>query len=287
MSEIHSFSARWPAPGMKSLRLVVLIVAAALAFGAGAVLVITALGPSVPPESPVVVATPAPKLPDAERVAARAAIARKIAETPEITRFFDRLKLTLPGDFDTTLDALARKQTDGQPDRPDLWLSDGVKALRQARGALAAKADGTQLGRMFDLQLTVLKALAARDPRLCVDFLYGGASEAFYTFSSSNRPMVTDMAIAGLDAILDGQAKRIERGAPTDADFQMLEKALAAKGLTQPEIESLLDGKTADPPIDDARMCKAGQTYLEVLKSMPDAVRLRIYALAVELMARS
>jgi len=95
------------------------------------------------------------------------------------------------------------------------------------------------------------------------------------------------MAIAGLDAIVDGQAKKNERQPPTDADFLLLEKAMAGKGLSQPEIEALLDGKTPNPPLEDARLCQAGRVYLEMLKTLPEPVRLRIYALAVELMARS
>ena len=62
---------------------------------------------------------------------------------------------------------------------------------------------------------------------------------------------------------------------------------MAAKGLSQAEIEALLDGKTPDPPLPEARLCKAGRVYLEMLKTLPEPVRLRIYALAVELMARS
>jgi hypothetical protein len=34
-------------------------------------------------------------------------------------------------------------------------------------------------------------------------------------------------------------------------------------------------------------MCAAGQTYLEVLRTLPEASRIRIYGLALELMAKS
>ena len=46
-------------------------------------------------------------------------------------------------------------------------------------------------------------------------------------------------------------------------------------------------GKASDPPIADAKMCRAGQIYLETLAAMPEPIRLRIYGFAVELMARS
>ena len=42
-----------------------------------------------------------------------------------------------------------------------------------------------------------------------------------------------------------------------------------------------------DPPLEDARSCALGQTYLEVLPTLPEAARARIYGLALELMAKS
>jgi hypothetical protein len=132
-----------------------------------------------------------------------------------------------------------------------------------------------------------LKALGDTDPHLCVDFLYGGATQSYFDFSMSHRPLVAAMAVAGLDAIIDGQAKKVARQAPTDADFQKLEQALTAKGLSKSEIGVLIDGKTPDPPIADARMCLAEQIHFGVLKSLPDDLRSRIYGLAVELMART
>lgn len=63
--------------------------------------------------------------------------------------------------------------------------------------------------------------------------------------------------------------------------------ALGDHGLSKAEIDALLDGKIPDPPIEDARMCAAGQTYLDVLATLPEVARMRIYALAVQLMANS
>jgi hypothetical protein len=84
-----------------------------------------------------------------------------------------------------------------------------------------------------------------------------------------------------------GRAKNLARAQPTEADFRMLETALAARGLDKAEIDALLDGKMPDPPLDDAKMCAAGQTYLEVLRTLPEASRTRIYGLALELMSKS
>jgi hypothetical protein len=234
-------------------------------------------------------AAPAPNGPPSEaRSAARKRIEALIGQVPEYQRFFDRLRLTLPSQYEATLNGFAdRLVATGKEQSADVYLAEAVRDLRQTRGALAAKADSASLARIFDVQLAMLDALAKSDQRLCVDFLYGGASEAFYQFSAKNRQLASSMAIAGLDAILDGQAKKNQRQAPTEADFSLLEKAMAGKGLSQPEIEALLDGKTPDPPLDDARLCRAGRVYLEMLKTLPEPVRLRIYALAVELMARS
>ena len=60
-----------------------------------------------------------------------------------------------------------------------------------------------------------------------------------------------------------------------------------AKPNAYEKFDALLDGKTPDPPIPDDRMCAAGKTYLETLRQMPEDVRGRIEALAVDLMARS
>jgi hypothetical protein len=237
---------------------------------------------NAPASTPSIAASPQ------AHAAARRAIEAQIAQIPEYQRFFDRLRLTLPSQYEATLDSFAdRRAATGVEQSVDGYLSEAVRDLRQSRGALAAKADAPALGRIFDVQLAMLNALANADQRLCVDFLYGGASEAFYQFSARNRQLAGDLAIAGLEAIVDGQAKKNARQPPSDADFQLLERAMASKGLSQPEIEALLDGKTADPPLEDGRLCRAGRVYLEMLKTLPEPVRLRIYALAVELMARS
>lgn len=262
-----------------------------LLIGAGAWLLIDLVtAPTQGPSAegpPVVTAPPTETKVAPPKDAARAAVEQTIADTPDIARFFDRLRLALPGEYETAIAALAARQSSGNRDSADYDLSQAVKTLRQSRGALAAKADGSALTKVFENQLAVLKALAGRDAHLCVDFLYGGASEAFLKFSAENRPLVADLAIAGLEAILDGKDRNIARATPSEADFQIFETALRQNGLGTPEIGALLDGKAPEPPIPDDRMCSAGQTYLQTLLQMPDDVRARIEALAVDLMARS
>lgn len=279
---------------MNKLPFVLLGLGGSAAIAAGAAILILALSagpretrrPSTAETAPV--AAPLAPAQSQARSAARKAIEAHIAQIPEYQRFFDRLRLTLPSQYEATLDGFAdRLVATGKEQSVDTYLSDAVRDLRQTRGALAAKADGVALARIFDMQLAMLDALSKTDQRLCVDFLYGGASEGFYQFSAQNRQLASDTAIAGLDAIIDGQAKKNQRQTPTDADFALLEKAMGAKGLSQAEIEALLDGKTPDPPLEDSRLCRAGRIYLEMLKTLPEPVRLRIYALAVELMARS
>ena len=269
---------------------------AAIAAGVAVLVLALDTGPrptrlrAVAPKTPVAApsSTPVSAAASEARAAARKSIENRIAQIPEYQRFFDRLRLGLPSQYDTTLNGFADRLVATGKEQPiDLYLSDAVRDLRQARGALAAKADAASLARIFDVQLAMIDALSKTDLRLCVDFLYGGASEAFYQFSAQNRELASNMAIAGLDAIVDGEAKKNERQPPTDADFLLLERAMAGKGLSQPEIEALLDGKTPNPPLEDARLCQAGRVYLEMLKTLPEPVRLRIYALAVELMARS
>jgi hypothetical protein len=95
------------------------------------------------------------------------------------------------------------------------------------------------------------------------------------------------MAEAALQAILDGGSHRIERPAPTVDDFNLLEQRLAERGLDGVEIDALLDGKMPEPPLPAARMCAAGRAYLDSLRNLPEEIRLRMFALALELMARS
>jgi len=210
------------------------------------------------------------------------------AASPNYARFFAQLKALLPNEYDEILNRFAKRAIDGEDvSNVDALLSQAVRDLRISNGVLAAKADGPALSHIFDMQLQMMQVLAAKDSRLCVDFLYGGASQAFFAFSAQNRKLVSDMAIAGLDAISSGQTNKIERQTPTDIDFNELESDLKAQDLSEIEIDAILDGKTPDSPIPDDRMCTVGQIYLKTLATLPEPERLRIYGLAVELMARS
>ncbi|MDR3409015.1 MAG: hypothetical protein P4L68_11000 [Methylovirgula sp.] len=231
-----------------------------------------------------------PEPPAAEPLAlARRSIEKEIArEAPDYAVFFARLQSALPSEYDAILDDFAKEALDGKDVRNvDSLLSQAVREVRVSNGILAAKADGPALAHIFDVQLAMMQALATTDAKLCVDFLYGGASQAFFTFSATHRPLVADMAIAGLDAIVSGRANGIERDPPGDADFNQLSSAMKAQGVNDAEVAAILDGKQPNPPIPDARMCAVGQIYLKTLASLPEQTRLRIYALAVSLMARS
>jgi len=222
-----------------------------------------------------------------EELGARNRVATAIEGAQDYQKYFARLRDVFPTDYDEALDFFATRLSEGRNDAVDFYVSESVRRLRQARGVLAAKAEGRALERVFNVQLDVLKAIAKADKKLCVAFLYGATNQDFQIFAAGRRSLIGEMALAGLDAIASGQSAKVERAQPTEADFKALETALTAKKLTKPEIDALLDGKTPNPPLDDARMCAAGQTYFEVLRAMPEAARLRIYGLAVELMART
>lgn len=216
------------------------------------------------------------------------ALAGKIKTAPEYAAFFDRLKTAFPLDYETFLASLSEHAADdGDIGSADFVMAEAMRALRLSRGALAAKAGKDALEHVFDLQLAMLQALGAKDPNLCVNFLYGAGSTELLAFSAANRGLVTAMALAAADAISDGQMKKAEREPPTEEDFDFLEKVLRAKGLDTKEIEALLDGKVQSPAAAAERMCRAGQIYLETIAAMPEDSRLRIYCLAMELMARS
>lgn len=223
-----------------------------------------------------------------DKDAARQRLDRLIVGAPDYDRFFKRLREAFPVEYTAALDMFAARLVESKHEESvDFYVSEAVRLLRQSRGVLAAKAEPDPLTKVFDIQLKVLRAIGEEDPHLCVAFLYGATDQDFARFATTRRPLVADMALTGVDAIASGQAKKIDRPAPTENDFKMLETALLAKGLGKLEIDALLDGKMPDPPLEDARMCAAGQTYLETLHTLPEAARLRIYGLAMELMARS
>lgn len=277
--------------GQDILRLALLscaaVIAVALAIGFFMDAGQQAAAPNPPTQAgATVVAEPPPPEP---LMLARQSIEREIAtKAPDYAVFFARLRSTLPAEYDSILDGFAKEALDGKDlTNVDALLSEAVRDLRVSNGILAAKADGPALAHIFNIQLRMMQALAGTDPKLCVDFLYGGASQAFFAFSAAHRPLVADMAIAGLEAIGSGRVNGVERDSPSDADFNALSSAMKAQGVTDAEVAAILDGKTPNPPIPDARMCTVGQIYLKTLAGLPEQARLRIYALAVSLMARS
>ena len=290
---------------MRELRLVLLGLAALIAMLLGAGFLARAFkGPpravavSIEPSVPRVASSLSPQA----LAAARGVVEQAIADTPDYARFFDRLRLVFPGEYETIVANLAAGLGEAGVGRsvspvgtastaseanPDVAMADAVTALRKAHGALAAKASDDALGQIFVLQLQEAQALAKRDAHLCVAFLYGASGNGFLSFAADHRPLIADAAIAGLDAMASGQTEQVVRDAPSDGDFQVLDRALVDKGLSRPEIDALLDGKVATPPIADDEMCKAGQTYLVTLAALPVDVRARLYGLAVDLMAKS
>ena len=276
---------------MNHLRLALLGLAAiaALILGAGFLERAFRADKGAAPDVPSVISAP---IDDPASPAVQTPIRRKLDETiatvPDYTRFFDRFRSVFPGEYNAFLTALATDvaRTAVAPDA-DSIMTDAVIALRKSRGALASKASDEALAKIFVLQLAEMRALGKRDVHLCVAFLYGANGTGFLGFAADNRPLVADAALAGLDAMSSGRTDQIQRGPPSDADFQILDRALNAKGLSRPEIEALLDGKTADPPIADERMCAAGQTYLETLAGIDPGARAKLYGLAVDLMAKT
>ncbi|MCI0601315.1 MAG: hypothetical protein L0Y50_01450 [Beijerinckiaceae bacterium] len=273
---------------MKFLRFVLLGLTALAVIIAGVALLKKAVVPAPHPVSATATANWRPGDPAPHIDAVRRTFENMLKSAPDYAVFFQRLNADFPSEYESFLSALAqRSAASGEVGSPDLHLAEAVRSLRLSRGILAGKAGRAALEHIFELQLAMLKALAAKDPRLCVEFLNGGESPAYFEFASQNRKLVAAVAVAGIDAIRDGEMKRVEREAPTVAEFDALEQSLREKGLGTPEIEALLDGTQSNPTVEEAKMCRAGQIYLETLATLPEESRLRIYGLAVELMARS
>ena len=220
--------------------------------------------------------------------AARRDVDAVLRAAPDYAPFFAALGAAYPNDHERLIAKFAsRRALAGSSESADLYVTDAVSSLSQTRGSLAARAAAPELDAIFASQAKVAAALAGSDARLCVDFIYGNTSQGYFDFAGKHRPLIAEMARAGLNAIVNGAKSKIERGPPTEADLALFEKALSASGLARPEIEAFIDGKPPDPPISDTRLCQAGRTYFDVLRGLDEPVRMRLYGHAVELMAHS
>ena len=222
--------------------------------------------------------------------AARGDVAATLKNAPEYMPYLLSLNAAFPNDYSRLMAKFAsRRALAGGPESADLYITDAIGSVNQARGSLAARASTEALEAVFAAKSRLTAALAASDPRLCVDFIYGdpNPSPGYFGFAAKHRDLVAAMAQAELAAILDGQRNKIERAAPSEADLYLFELALLKAGLTRADIEAFLDGKNREPPLPDLKLCEAGQLYYEALKKLDEPVRLRIYGRAVEMMAKS
>ncbi len=282
----------------KQLRIAFLALAAALAAAFGSWFLATGEQGPAPVETPLAVkpVITHPVAPENDDAAskdqsapadpqAQAALEEKLAQAPEYQAFFSRLRTLYPGDYNAAIKASLARGASTQDNAADLFLTEAMRQLRQTRGLMGAKAGQQALDQLFNANRKVLGQLAASDAALCVDFLNGAPADRFIAFTSANRALMAEQALAGLEAMDDGAHKRIDREAPATQDFDDLEKLLLSKGMDKPAIDLLLDGKTPDPPLTDAQACQNGLVYLDALQTLPDLQRLRLYALALEVMA--
>ncbi|MGO9392131.1 hypothetical protein [Rhodoblastus sp.] len=284
----------------KQLRIALLALAAALAAAFGSWFLASGGQVAEPLEPPLSVkpVTTHPVAPENDDAAskisdesaptdpqAQAALEEKLAQAPEYQAFFSRMRTLYPADYNAAIKATLARGASTQDNGADLFLSEAMRQLRQTRGLLGAKAGQQALDQLFNANRKVLGQLAASDAALCVDFLNGAPADRFIAFTGANRALMAEQALAGLEAMDDGAHKKIDREAPATQDFDDLEKLLLSKGMEKPAIDLLLDGKTPDPPLTDAQACQNGLVYLDALQTLPDLQRLRLYALALEVMA--
>ncbi len=217
---------------------------------------------------------------------ARSAVEARLKTASEFMRFFKTVEAEFPNDYEKMIGNFSVRAQAGGVQSPDIYLVEILRSLRQSHGMLASRASVGMIERVFEYQAKIINTLAQSEPQLCADFLYGNAPQRFFLFSAKNRPLIAAMAEAGIEAILDGRSLAIDRASPSDEDFTNLEAELDKKGLGKPEIEALLDGKTPEPPLSDATMCRAGILYFETLRNLPQDSRLKIYALTIKLLTR-
>lgn len=216
----------------------------------------------------------------------QAALDARLAEASDYAVFLTALRETFAADYQEAVAAAIEQNLDLADDGADRFVALAVQTLRQNRGLLGAKAGGDALDQLFAAHRAMLKALAGSDAGLCVDFLNGAPADKFAAFSANHRALTAAEALAGLQAIADGAQRKIDREAPETRDFDELEAKMRALGMDSAGVALLLDGKTSDPPLPDDKQCQNGLLYLDALQSMPELIRLRFYALALEVMAR-
>ncbi len=211
--------------------------------------------------------------------------ADKLREAPDYQAFFSAMRAGFPAEWIKALRETAAQGGLQKADGVDLLMSESVRLARQNSGLLAAKAGGAALDTLFARLLQVARQLAAGDAALCLDYLNGAPADRFVAFAALHRGLMGAQALAGLEAMEDGGREKIQRDAPGPSDFDDLEKALKARGLPAQAIALLLDGKPPETPIPDDQACANGLAYLETLAALPEPQRMRLYALAVQLMA--
>ena len=189
----------WETARVNILRLVLLGLAGLAGIVIGAALMQKAIRPETSSAPLIATASTRPGGPGMspyEIDAARRAFTEKLKTAPEYAAFFDRLKTVFPSEYESFLAAFAqRSAASGEIASADLLIAEAARSLRLSRGILAAKAGRQALEHIFELHFAMLRALAAIDPRLCVNFLYGGESPGFFEFSAQNRGLVAAMAI--------------------------------------------------------------------------------------------
>ena len=219
---------------------------------------------------------------------ARRVVLTRMKDVPDFAAFYDALAAAYPRLYDGIVDANARRLAEaGVLGSAETLFWDALRMLQQSQGIMAARAGPELLTAFFDARLALLDALAPADPKLCADFLYGTTDASIDAFSATHHAIVASLAIRELAAIQAGHARSGDAAKPTSADIDLIASGMAERRLTPDEIAVLIDGKSADPPIPDARLCEMGRVYLSVLGSLPADVRQRVYGFAAELLARS
>jgi len=122
-----------------------------------------------------------------EIAAAQHGLEEKLKTAPEYAAFFERLKTTFPwnmslfgGFFESARAGRGIGSTDS------LWRKPFIPCASHADSGGQSRQPG--LGAYFRIQSSMLRALAAKDPHLCVDFLNGAESSGFFEFRSKPRP---------------------------------------------------------------------------------------------------
>lgn len=142
---------------------------------------------------------------------------------------------------------------------------DFAQRLTVGHAADFAAASSTALARYRAAKIAYFETLQSRSIAECA---YAAAPTSARTNTASDTRGNEDLLYTTLETMFDGQTSRVQRHAPTRADYKAEVDALELYGLTRDDIISMAKTETFVALPDD-RKCKLAVATLKAINSLP------------------